>query len=513
MFLKSDDFKTARRWNAFNRFLQVVLGILFFCALNYLASQVDVHHRWDITPGRQQSLSLETQENLATIARFAPKDTAPANPWVCIYLTLSPDDWRKEEKKAYFAGVVRRQLQTLLDDFQFVAAKSRPEAWLRIEKNSNLFRAELENKYSGMDSQTVLVITCKDRYKIVSKTDLFESANTFFKGEEILVSALLNITSDHQQIAYLTTGHGEKSPANRDRDGISSFAQKLEARNISLRPLDLTKVNEVPADAELLLIVSPQTAFLPAETEKLRDYARKRNGRIFVFVDPGTDARLDSLFYDWGILVDDALVLDKSHEAQDSVNGGLFATFANVDHDLTRLLADRGRLAVGLARPVRFDLGGPTDATLKVIELVRTVSDPALAWGERSYRVQRPQAYKFDDIDVPPPVSVVAAAERAAGIGMNLRVTNGGRLLVCGSSHAATNAVIDGNNDNATFLLNTVNWMLERKQFLNITPRPLPEFQLRATSTDLERVAWRFAWVPAIVLLFGLAVSFWRRIA
>ncbi|MDR2844740.1 MAG: GldG family protein [Puniceicoccales bacterium] len=517
---KCDDFKNARRWNGINRALQVVLAVSLAVALNYLASQSSVHRRWEIGSTQNQTLAVETQKAIESIARRAPRENKTGEPWVRIYSTLSETGWSPEQKD--IVSMLRGQLDLLLDDFYFAAGKTPPEGWLRIEHTDHLKNPGVLNRYPEITEHTVLVVACKDRHKLINIADFFriheDGVIDAFKGEDVLISALLEVTDEKPQIIYHTTGHGEMSPADANGHGLSSLALRLRVRNILLRPLELAKVNEVPTDANLVLVPAPRTAFSPPETEKLRRYMRERNGRLIAFVDAGTNPRLDDLFYDWGIIVDDAQVVDTHAELD--VKGNMLVRIgippsSRADaqtHELTKLLDGRA-LAVTRARPARFDMGSQIDETLKVTELVATTRAAAgnatHTWGERTYR-KHPFVNNPELGDIPGPVSIAAVAERAAGRKMNLKIS-GGRMLVLGSGDITANALINEANANAFFLLNAVNWMLDRDQYLNIPPRLRPDYQLGAGPSDLSDVAWRFTLLPLALLLLGSGVFLWRR--
>lgn len=518
-----EDFKVARRWNALNRFLQIVLSISLVLLLNYFASHSGVHWRWHVGSANPQSLAIETLKSLELVARRAPQ--GGTEPWVRIYNVLA-DSGAGAADEAHAGGIayLRKQLEPMLDDFLFAAKKTAPTGWLGVERVDRMrnagARADLLSQNPGLElNETVaLVVVCKDkrfgqepRRKLVSIFDICRYRENgepdVFRGEEALMSALLGVTSETQQIVYLTSGHGEMSTADMGERGLSSLELKLRARNIPTLPLDLAKVNEVPTNASLVFIAAPRQAFTPPEVEKLRRYMRERNGRLVALIDLGTTPGLDDLFYDWGIFVDNARAWDGSPDAADT-KGNLLVRISSVPHDLTKLLAGHGQLALGRARAVFYDLGSPPDDTLHVTQLAATASNPALSWGERDHATL-PYRNNPERGDIPPPVGVVAVAERAAGLRMNLKLP-GGRMLVAGSGALAGNALID-NNNNAFFLLNTINWMLDRDQLLNIPPRPLPDYKLDATWPDLKRVGWRFAIIPAVIALLGLCVYFWRH--
>ena len=534
--MNTADFKTARRWNALNRFLQIFLAITLALSLNYLASRSDLHRRYEIAPEQSRALALETRKQIEAIARNAPENTSKEIPWVTIYLTLSTNGLAPDSKDYASVSALLKQLQNLLDDVQFAAAKTARPNWLRIEQTDNLRRAailaSLQVRYPGIDANTVLVVTCKDRErdgcKIISFPEILGmrqgSKEPLFTGEEALASALLSVTGEKPPLVYYTTGHREMSPTligpdgyakpNTSPDGLAKLEAKLNARNIRFAPLDLAKVNEVPTDADLLLLPAPKSSLPPAETEKLRRYMRERNGRMIALLNPGVPlGSLEDLFSDWGILVQDARVHDTSADASDAQGNLLVRVRTPADApDLATIAPDGLRLAFAKARAVREDPADPADDTRRVTRLASSnVNQPGniFAWGETDYG-QPQSTWTYDPIrDLEAPISVAVVAERAPGMRLKLGST-AGRLLVIGSGDIASNDRINS-YENDFFLLNVTNWMLDRTQFLGIRPHSMSGFQLAATNADLTRVARWFALLPLAALLLGIAVFFWRR--
>ena len=65
--------------------------------------------------------------------------------------------------------------------------------------------------------------------------------------------------------------------------GLSQLESFLRERNFELATLDLSTNTQVPDDATLVVIPSPQASLLPEEVEKLRRYMSDRKiGRAHV---------------------------------------------------------------------------------------------------------------------------------------------------------------------------------------------------------------------------------------
>jgi ABC-type uncharacterized transport system involved in gliding motility auxiliary subunit len=226
-------------------------------------------------------------------------------------------------------------------------------------------------------------------------------------------------------------------------------------------------------------------------------------------VNPGEHAGLEDLFYRWGILSDDALVIDP--DATDEALQGDMILGAYADHPITHfLLQNQLRVRFGPTRPVREDLAAPSDDRRRVTPLLGTTKD---SWATRDYRTGDLKYHK--GVDLPGPVSVAALSEQQlmgagqSSQGVDLPLT-GGRLLVFG------NADFIGNQrfnmlGNSYLFLNTVNYLLDRQNVLNIPPKPPFEFDLNLSRENLSGLAWRFMLPPLFLGLLGFGVYLARR--
>ncbi|HEY3148683.1 MAG TPA: hypothetical protein VGJ75_20145, partial [Dongiaceae bacterium] len=85
------------------------------------------------------------------------------------------------------------------------------------------------------------------------------------------------------------------------------------------------------------------------------------------------------------------------------------------------------------------------------------------------------------------------------------------RMVVVGESVFLGNQMIDS-AANREFAAHTVNWLLDRSYLLAVPPKPIREFKLAMTESQLAATQWiLLAGIPGFVLLMGLAVWVRRR--
>lgn len=485
-----EDFKSIRRLRFTNRCVQFLLFLLLFIGANYLAAIR--FSRMDITFNNEQSLAPVTVAYLSKMEKP-----------VKIYITMGPDSEDVSQKK------VIDDLQNLLRRFEF-ASKRGDKQLISFELvdvyRERLKTQELVSKY-GLKKEKVILVTCGDRRREILGQDLYKiegGVEKLFKGEEVFLSAILDVALSVRQKVYFLTGHGEMLLEDVDSSyGMSELRQHLLNHNLSLNYLDISGNESIPEDANLIVIASPQGSIARYEVEKLRRYLNERNGRLMVFVDPGRKHGLEDLFSDWGVLAQDMLIVDPDAKARSSGGNTVIRHFGK--HELTEYLTSFGLTTLcGPARPVREDPGAPIDDRRVFTELLATSKE---SWAEKHYRSSITSKF-HERYDLKGPVSIGILSEMKGGseLGINIK---GGKLLVMGSSDFISNSkfLIHGNN---LLMGNVFNWMLNRNRFLNIPPKEIREYQIAMADEEFWKVSAYLSIMPFFIFLLGLVV-YWIR--
>lgn len=486
----ADSFRAARWIRFINLLLQALLFLALFAGLNYLA----LHHAWrfDVTANRRHSLSPETKAYLDRVER----DVA-----VTVTLTESVDS--EEIAQAY------RDISALLREYSYAtSAKSKGRLSVRFV---DVYQNRREAEALGVADQPNIVQLSSDGHtRRLMLDDLYlikkKISREAFKGEAAITAALLDVSSAVKKKIYFLGGHGEMSPDSVDgARGLSQLRDQLRQRNFDLGGLDLGLSRQIPDDAALLIVASPQGRFQPHEEEMLRNYLTTRAGRVILLVDPMRQFGLENLLFDWGVLVYDNVIYDTDSQSI-SDNGELLLRHF-LPHPITQVLIDNNLyLLVGPTRVVNEDIGRSTDDGLSVKKLI--ASSPT-AWGESSYRLRiRPEFTPGQDLRGR--LGVLVISERLKPANLPLSVL-GGRLAVFGTADLVTNnRIINGGN--FPLFLNTVSWAVDRDTQLNIPARPIERFQLSLSQEELVRLRLGlFLIVPGVVALLGVFVYWTRR--
>ena len=229
-----------------------------------------------------------------------------------------------------------------------------------------------------------------------------------------------------------------------------------------------------------------------------------RNGRLIVLIDPGRRHGMDDLFFDWGVLVEDTVVVDTGKGYR--VQGGDIIIRRFAEHPITQIMIDYQITALfGQPRTIRVDPASVNDSRLQVSPLIGT-SDQS--WAERDYRTENPPVFD-EQRDQKGPVSIATVSTRSSGNELGITIP-GGRLLVFGNSDFIANNRLQAFG-NQTLFSNSINWILDYKDLLDIPTRKLESYQLVISERDLNRILYYFTIIPAIVAGLGFLVFLIRR--
>ena len=488
---KFEDFRTTSTIRKLNLWAQIILGVTLYVGLNFLAARH--YQKWDFSENRKNSLSPES-------VAYVKNLKVPVE----IFAVVSQYARDNEET------AVLRDLRAVFKQYEYNSSKSSPV-------KSSFVNAHIENKRAeelasrfGSDLENCVVVASGNKFKRIPIGDFYdieEGKRTNFKGEQLLTSAILSVSSGKTSTIYFLKGHGELSPKDSSLSrGLSEFASALSRRNYNIEELDLSKSAQIPENADMIIIAGARATMLPNEIDQLRKYLLKNNGRLVVFLDMGSLNGLEDVLFDWGIMSDDMLVLDTSGDYE-SAGGDLIArSFPQKAHPISKYLIDSDMpVQFGSVRPVRPDMGAPIDDTLKIAPLILSGNS---SWAEKSYARGGSQTYDAAaDLAGPLPLAMVASRTGGKDLGLNIP---GGKLAVFGDENFIINKWFN-RLGNSKLALNTVNWMLEENTMLNIPSRQISLYTITLSHNQIMSLALRYMSLPAVVLLLALIVSFARR--
>ena len=165
-----------------------------------------------------------------------------------------------------------------------------------VKKNPDVYPTFAEQYTNETVQNNSLVVECGDRSRFIGYDDIYiqeadiysYTYSTSFDGEGAITSAIDYVVTDDLPQLYVLEGHGEQElPQN--------FKEQIEKENIETNTLSLLTVDEVPEDADAILIYEPSSDLSEEEVDMLYEYA-ENGGKLLVIAGPTEDGILENLY-------------------------------------------------------------------------------------------------------------------------------------------------------------------------------------------------------------------------
>ncbi|EJF39257.1 MULTISPECIES: Gldg family protein [Eubacteriales] len=186
-----------------------------------------------------------------------------------------------------------------------------------------------------------VVVSTEKRHRVLQITDLFSqqtdyttgAASTYSMVGTALASAISQVNSEKLPVIAFATGHDEIY----DTTALQSVLKNASFETVSFNML----TDEIPANAQMVMLASPATDYTPQELKKLDTFLENNklaaDRSLLITFYPSQEAlpNLSSFLKEWGIEVPRAMVVerDQSHVAQSDVS--FILTQTNVDSTIT----------------------------------------------------------------------------------------------------------------------------------------------------------------------------------
>jgi ABC-type uncharacterized transport system involved in gliding motility auxiliary subunit len=357
-------------------------------------------------------------------------------------------------------------------------------------------------------------------------TSIFESGDKTDRistvKEEDITNAIIKVTRSAQKVVYFLSGHGEKSPRDREEKGASWAGENLEKLAYKVETLDYALPGRIPPDCSLLVAAGPEIDPSAEEWSALREYIRG-GGRVLYLIDPGRTPGLVSRLAEFGVKVEDDFIWDElaAYVVGDE-RWPLTAAFET--HPVTQGL----RYAAFFPNARSVDAAEAPDEELTITVLARSNKGPTSlmpgAWSERSGDVTPPRLDEGKDTPGPVPMGVAVTVKAREGdpAGPPEGAPSGeaagtakspeGRLVVFGDSDFASNRFYYFNNNpaNGLLFLNAVNWLAEETDLISIQPKA-PSQHVLSLTPERKRTISLVSRVTLPLLVLGAGLLVWRR--
>lgn len=429
----------------------VVLLILFAISLGYLAWKAQV--QWDVSQNGRHSLSQASVEALKKIG--GPVD-------ITVYATA-------QDAKL---GDIRKIISEFLSRYQ----RAKTDFTVRFIDPAEQPKLTQD---AGVQVNGEMVVVFNGRR---------EHLTTF--NEQALTSLLLRLARSGEKLVVMLAGHGERKLDGAAGHDLGEFGRQLTTNGFKLGTLNLSIDHDVPANASMLIIASPQVDLSDGEVDKLLAYIA-RGGNLLWLIDQVPLHGLQPLAEKLELTLTPGVVVDP--QAQQLKLPITFALGANYgEHPVTHNFDYITMFP--FSRQITVNENGEWHS----VSLVEAAQNGWVETGKLDSGIA------FDKIyDVSGPVSIAAALSRTLQ-------DREQRIAVIGSGNFLANTYI-GNGNNLDFGMNLVNWLTGDENLIGIQPRATLDSNLILSEPMLMIIAGGFLIVLPLAFLTSGAVIWWRR--
>jgi ABC-type uncharacterized transport system involved in gliding motility auxiliary subunit len=309
-------------------------------------------------------------------------------------------------------------------------------------------------------------------------------------SEQSFAGALLRLMRGSTSLVLALEGHGERRLDGIANHDLGDFGRQLQQRGVKLNSLNLALAQEVPANAALLVIASPQTEVQPAEVEKIQRYL-KAGGNLLWLIDPEPLHGLEPLAESFGLVLTPGTVVDFA--VRPRTGPPVFAVATSYgNHPVTA--AFRYNTLFPYARQIGF-------AEMEEWHATPLIEVAPRGWVEMGPLDEKPTFDKTHDL--PGPVTIAVAFERSVGERQQ-------RVIVVGNGAFLSNIFL-GNGGNLQLGIAMVNWLTSEDSLVTLDARTAPDSRIDLGQTTLYAVALGFLLVLPLGFALTGVVIWWRR--
>ncbi|UJP04727.1 MAG: GldG family protein [Nitrosomonas sp.] len=317
------------------------------------------------------------------------------------------------------------------------------------------------------------------------KTEHLTSIN-----EQAFSNALVRLARTERKLILEWSGHGERKLNGRASFDLGDFGQHLQIAGFDTQPVNWGVDRDIPVNADLLLIASPQIDLLPGEVDQLLAYI-ERGGNLLWLIDQEPLRGLLPLVERLRLTLTPGIVIDPQAETLNAPNtfalGALYGQHAITQNfDFLTVFPFARQLIIN------------ENEEWRSVPLVEAAPQGWIEGGDWHAEIA------FDQTDdVPGPVVIAAALTRAVQ-------DREQRVAVIGSGYFLANAYL-GNGGNLDFGMNVINWLAGDEALITVQPRATMDNVLVINQLQLTSIAVVSSLLmPLAFLIIGVAI-WWRR--
>ncbi|SEK65851.1 ABC-2 type transport system permease protein [Pseudobutyrivibrio ruminis] len=386
-------------------------------------------------------------------------------------------------------------IEKLLDVYDSLSDKLTVE-----KKDPDTYPTFASNYTSETVTNNSLIVVSGNKSRYISYESMYEvdsssyyttgSVSQSFDGESQITTAIDYVVSDELPQVYVLTGHGEA-------DMSTTMESALESGNMETTEFSLLNEDEIPEDADVILINSPSSDLSEEEVTILEDYI-DNGGHIVVLSGTQQEGELtnfETLLAYVGVSMTDGIVIDTNRDNY-AFDYPYFLLPTIESSDITdALIEENSNVIMPIAAGLTIDNAAGAYTVTSLLDTSSSAYSKAAGYDISTY--------EKEDGDIDGPFSLAIAAENS----------NDGSLVWIASDYLLEdqyNSYSSGANED--FFMNAMSWKMADTESLSIRSKSLDYnyLTISASAATLLKVIM-IGVLPVGYLLYGIDEVVRRR--
>lgn len=395
------------------------------------------------------------------------------------------------------SGKEDQTLQTFLERYTDLSNRVK-----LIKKDPDVYPTFAQQYTTQSVTNNCLVVQCGERARFISNSEIYvyDYTNYYytgtydvsFDGESALTSAIAYVTNEDLPKVYVLNGHNELELPQ-------SYQDAIEKENMEVASLTLLTLEEIPADADCVVLCAPESDISREEKAMLEAYLAE-GGRFFLLTDPAQEGvsftNLEELMAAYGVKAQPGIVVEGSQN--NYAYGMPYYLLPNQSsHEITEPLMEAGYYVL---LPVAGGLTTENVPSGVYANAILTTSSSAFS-KLAGYGLT---TYEKEEGDISGKFALTVA----------IKDYNSDSRLVWVSSAAlvdeSCNERVSGGN--LDFFLNCLGWMCGQEQSISIHAKSFSQEYLTISSAEASMLSVLMVFVlPGMLLATGIVIWIRRK--
>ncbi len=312
-------------------------------------------------------------------------------------------------------------------------------------------------------------------------------------NEQSISNALLRLSRSTLPLLAFVNNHGERDIHNKDNTGYLQFAEQLSKKGFKVKNINLLS-DTLNTNINTLIIAGSEKAWLEGELNKLTEYLQQ-GGNLLWLQDPAGAESFQAIQALLGIEFLTGMVVDNDTNLRKTLgiqHPAVVPIIQYGDHDITR------QIRYNTLYPIASAMRIADESTWQHTPLLISLASSWIDTNGFSLQLN----FNADDGDQQGPLFLGMALERDIN-------NKSQRVVIIGDSDFLANNYI-GAGANLLLGLNTMNWLSEDDELIDIANKSAPDIKLQLDDTALLVISFGFLIIlPLLFLLSGLFI--WRQ--